>query len=113
MWENTHHKPMKIDYLIAEMIALSDLSFQHVEELGLFQIMYWKAENILRILFEENFTIKCRRKQKKLAKFWDNFLSIRYLVWFFIRSVIVILKHVMVLPNILYEKICRFEGRNS
>ncbi|XP_023219004.1 zinc finger BED domain-containing protein 4-like [Centruroides sculpturatus] len=34
MWDNTNPKSIKIDYLIAEMIALSDLPFQHIEGLG-------------------------------------------------------------------------------
>ncbi|XP_067139336.1 uncharacterized protein, partial [Centruroides vittatus] len=34
MWDNTNPKSIKIDYLIAEMIALFDLRFQHTEELG-------------------------------------------------------------------------------
>lgn len=39
MWDNTNPKSMKIDYLIAEMLALSDLPFQHVEELGFRRLM--------------------------------------------------------------------------
>ncbi|CAH0730540.1 unnamed protein product, partial [Brenthis ino] len=39
MWDNTNHKSIKIDYLIAEMLALSDLPFQHVEELGFRRLM--------------------------------------------------------------------------
>lgn len=39
MWDNTNPKSIKIDYLIAEMLALSDLPFQHVEELGFRRLM--------------------------------------------------------------------------
>nr|CAH7728839.1 unnamed protein product [Callosobruchus chinensis] len=39
MWDNTNPKSIKIDYLIAEMLALSDLPFQHVEQLGFRRLM--------------------------------------------------------------------------
>ncbi|XP_046976668.1 zinc finger BED domain-containing protein 4-like [Vanessa cardui] len=39
LWDNTNSKSIKIDYLIAEMLALSDLPFQHVEELGFRRLM--------------------------------------------------------------------------
>lgn len=39
MWDNTNPKSIKIDYLIAEMLALCDLPFQHVEELGFRRLM--------------------------------------------------------------------------
>lgn len=39
MWDNTNPKSIKIDYLIAEMLALSDLPFQYVEQLGFRRLM--------------------------------------------------------------------------
>nr|CAH7735396.1 unnamed protein product [Callosobruchus chinensis] len=39
MWDNTNLKSIKIDYLIAEMLALSDLPFQHAEQLEFRRLM--------------------------------------------------------------------------
>ncbi|XP_067121047.1 zinc finger BED domain-containing protein 4-like [Centruroides vittatus] len=45
MWDNTNPKSIKTDYLIAEIIALSDLPFQHIEGLRFRRLMDYVVPN--------------------------------------------------------------------
>lgn len=75
MWDNTNTKPIKIDYLIAEMLALSDLPFQHVEQLGFRRLLDYIVPNYFlkgRKYFTE---LACSELYDKVSSIIKNMLQ--------------------------------------